>query len=208
MFKHVISSEAELRELMGAASEGSIKKETTYLTDDCRRFIASSPFMLIATSGKDGRCDVAPKGDPSGSFVHVLDEKRLVIPDRPGNKRFDGLRNLFENPQIGLIFLVPGRTETLRVNGRAWITNDPEILDTMPMQGKRPWFAIGVEVEECFLHCGKALIRSKLWEPAAWPDLATVPSGAEIYKSSRNDVSETVEEIERGLVESYRTRLY
>jgi hypothetical protein len=94
------------------------------------------------------------------------------------------------------------------VNGRAWSTTDPEILDTMPMQGKRPWFAIGVEVEECFLHCGKALIRSKLWEPEAWPDLATVPTGAQIYKTSRGDVSETVEEIERGLVESYRTRLY
>ena len=207
MFKSVITSERQLRERMGEANEGSIKKETTFLTDDCRRFIESSPFVLIATSGQDGRCDVAPKGDPGG-FVRVLDEKRLVIPDRPGNKRFDGLRNLFENPQIGLIFLVPGRTETLRVNGRAWITDDPEILDALLKEGKRPWYAIGVEVQECFLHCGKALIRSKLWEPGAWPDLATVPTGAQIYKSSRNDARETVEEIERGLVESYRTRLY
>jgi PPOX class probable FMN-dependent enzyme len=207
MFRNVISSEQELRDLMGAANEGSIQKETTYLTEECIRFIDRSPFMLLATSGKDGRCDVAPKGDPNG-FVQVLDEKHLVIPDRPGNKRFDGLRNLFENPQIGLIFLVPGRHETLRVNGRAWITNDPELLDTMPVQGKRPWFAIGVEVEECFLHCGKAFLRSKLWEPESWPDLATVPTGGELLRGTRRGVGMTTEEIDRGLVESYRTRLY
>ncbi len=207
MFKNLIGSEQELRDLMGAANEGSLKKETTYLTEECIRFIDRSPFMLLATSGKDGRCDVAPKGDPNG-FVRVLDEKHLVIPDRPGNKRFDGLRNLFENPQIGLIFLVPGRHETLRVNGRAWITNDPELLDTMPIQGKRPWFAIGVEIEECFLHCGKAFLRSKLWEPESWPDLATVPTGGELLKGTRRGFDATVEEIDRGLVESYRTRMY
>src|SRR5947207_5157273 len=167
MFRSVITSEQELRDLMGEASEGSIKKETTYVTDECRRFIERSPFMLLATSGSNGRCDVAPKGDPAG-FVRVLDEKHLVIPDRPGNKRFDGLRNLLENPHIGLIFLVPGRQETLRVNGRAWITRDEELLDTMLVQGKRPWFALGVEVEECFLHCAKALVRSHLWETESW----------------------------------------
>jgi len=207
MFRNVITTERELRELMGEASEGAIKKETTFLTDECRRFIERSPFMLLATSGKDGRCDVAPKGDPPG-FVQVLDEKHLVIPDRPGNRRFDGLRNIFDNPHIGLIFLVPGRHETLRVNGRAWITNDPELLDTMPVRGKRPWFAIGVEVEECFLHCGKAFIRSELWEPGAWPDLVTVPSGAAILKASARGLDASLEEIEAGLQESYKTRLY
>jgi PPOX class probable FMN-dependent enzyme len=138
----------------------------------------------------------------------VLDEKHLVIPDRPGNKRFDGLRNIFENPQIGLIFLVPGRHETVRVNGKAWITQDPEILDSMPVQGKRPWFAIGVEVEECFMHCGKAFLRSELWEPTSWPDLATVPSGAEILKGTKRGFDQTVEEIEKYLQEGYRTRMY
>jgi uncharacterized protein len=207
MFRSVITTERELRELMGEASEGSIKKETIYITDESRRFIERSPFMLLATSGANGRCDVAPKGDPAG-FVRVLDEKHLVIPDRPGNKRFDGLRNIFENPHIGLIFLVPGRHETVRVNGRAFITNDPELLDSMPVQGKRPWFAIGVEVEECFMHCGKAVLRSELWEPAAWPDLATVPSGAEILKGTKRGFDQTVEEIETYLQESYRTRMY
>jgi len=207
MFRSVISTERQLRDLMGEASEGSIKKETTYLTDACRRFIEKSPFMLLATSGKDGRCDVAPKGDPAG-FVHVMDDTHLVIPDRPGNKRFDGIRNIFENPQIGLIFLVPGRHETLRVNGRAWITQDDEVLDAMPVQGKRPWFAIGVEVEECFLHCGKAFLRSELWEPSSWPDLATVPSGGQLLKGTPGGVNETVDEINERLLESYRTRIY
>src|SRR5215471_20257130 len=108
MFKNVISSEDELRAIMGEPNPRSLDKETTYLTEACIRFISKAPFMLLATSGKNGRCDVAPKGDPAG-FVRVLDEKHLVIPDRPGNKRFDGLRNIFENPHIGLIFLVPGR---------------------------------------------------------------------------------------------------
>jgi PPOX class probable FMN-dependent enzyme len=207
MFRNVITTERELRDLMGDASEGSIKKETTYLTAECVRFIECSPFMLLATSSANGRCDVAPKGDPAG-FVRVLDEKHLVIPDRPGNKRFDGLRNIFENPQIGLIFLVPGRHETVRVNGKAYITQDPEILDSMPVQGKRPWFGIGVEVEECFMHCGKAFLRSELWEPASWPDLATVPSGAEILKGTKRGFDQTVEEIETYLKESYRTRMY
>jgi len=207
MFRSVISTERELRDLMGEANEGSLRKETTYLTAECMQFIERSPFMLLATSGKDGRCDVAPKGDPAG-FVHVLDETHLVIPDRPGNKRFDGLRNIFENPHIGLIFLVPGRHETLRVNGKAFITQDPEVLDAMPVRGKRPWFGIGVEVQECYLHCGKAFIRSELWEPGSWPDLATVPTGAQLLKGTRRGFDASEEEIAAGLQESYRTRLY
>ena len=173
MFNHVVSTEDELRAIMGEPNPRSLDKETTYLTDACIQFISKAPFMLLATSAKNGRCDVAPKGDPAG-FVRVLDDKHLVIPDRPGNKRFDGLRNILENPHIGLIFLVPGRQETLRVNGRAWITRDEELLDTLLVQSKRPWFALGVEVEECFLHCAKALVRSHLWETESWPDLATL----------------------------------
>ena len=206
MFKSVITSEQELRDLMGEPASRSIDKETTYLTDECVRFIEKSPFMLLATSGKNGRCDVAPKGDPAG-FVRVLDEKRLVIPDRPGNKRFDGLRNIMENPHIGMIFLVPGRQETLRVNGRAWITRDEELLDTMLVQGKRPWFALGVEVEECFLHCAKALVRSSLWQTESWPDLATVPTGAELLRSTPK-IDMPLEELAASLAEGVKARLY
>ena len=210
MFRNVITTEQDLRELMGSPVQRSIDKETTYLTDECIRFIERSPFMLLATSGSSGRCDVAPKGDPAG-FVRVLDNKHLVIPDRPGNKRFDGLRNIMENPHIGLIFLVPGRQETLRVNGRAWITNDPELLDTMLVQGKRPWFALGVEVEECFLHCAKALVRSRLWETESWPDLASVPTGAELLMSATRPYEmtpETLAEVAASLEEGVRSRLY
>ena len=206
MFRSVITSEQELRDLMGEASETAIMKETDYLTDACRTFIARSPFVVIATTGKDGRCDVSPKGDAPG-FVQVLDDHHLVIPDRPGNRRFDGLRNILDTGRIGLIFMVPGRDETLRVNGRAWITRDPEMLVSMQVQGKDPWFGIGVEVDECFLHCGKAFRRSKLWEPASWPDLAAVPSGAEMLKSTGR-TAESIPEIEERLEESYRTRLY
>ena len=139
--------------------------------------------------------------------MRVLDEKHLVIPDRPGNKRFDGLRNIIENPHIGMIFLVPGRQETLRVNGRAFITQDEELLDTMLVQGKRPWFALGVEVEECFLHCAKALVRSHLWETESWPDLSTVPTGAELLRSTPK-IDMPLEELAASLAEGVKTRLY
>ena len=117
------------------------------------------------------------------------------------------MQNIFETGRIGLIFLVPGREETLRVNGRAWITRDPELLGTMQVQGKDPWFAIGVEVEQCFLHCAKAFKRSRLWEPESWPDLALVPSGAQILKDA-SGTRETLEEIEARLAEGYRLRMY
>jgi PPOX class probable FMN-dependent enzyme len=206
MFRDVITSEQELRDLMGEPSEGAVKKETSLLTEQARRFIERSPFLLLATAAQDGTCDVSPKGDPAG-FVRVLDERHLIIPDRPGNKRFDGMRNILETGRIGLIFLVPGREETLRVNGRAWITRDTDLLGTMQMQGKDPWFGIGVEVEQCFLHCAKAFKRSQLWEPESWPDLALVPSGAQLYKDAV-DTSETLAEIEARLAEGYRLRMY
>jgi PPOX class probable FMN-dependent enzyme len=206
MFRDVITNEHELRDLMGEPSEGAVKKETSLLTEQARRFIERSPFLLLATASKDGTCDVSPKGDPAG-FVRVLDERHLVIPDRPGNRRFDGMQNILETGRIGLIFLVPGREETLRVNGRAWITRDPELLGAMQMQGKNPWFAIGVEVEQCFLHCAKAFKRSQLWEPESWPDLATVPSGAQLIKEAVGS-RETLAEIEERLAEGYRLRMY
>jgi hypothetical protein len=206
MFRDVITSTAELRALMGDASEGAIKKEKDFLTEQSRRFIEVSPFVLLATASADGRCDVSPKGDAPG-FVQVLDDRHLVIPDRPGNKRFDGLQNIMNTGRVGLIFLVPGREETLRVNGRAWITRDPELLVAMRFQNKDPWFGIGVEIEECFMHCAKAFKRSHLWEPESWPDLATVPTGAQMLKAATG-TPQTLDQIEEYLDESYRLRLY
>src|SRR5437764_7369246 len=206
MFKQTVTSEKELRDLMGTPSERAIKKESPFIDERSREFIAHAPFLLLATSDATGRCDVSPKGDAPG-FVQVLDDHHLVIPDRPGNKRLDGMRNILENPHVGLIFLVPERGETLRVNGRAAITRDPELLARMEVGGKRPLLAIGVEVEEVFLHCAKAFKRSGLWEPGRWPDLAALPSSARMFRDHMGaDMS--VEEMARRIDEGYRTRVY
>jgi len=159
----------------GEPSEVARRKELPALDPHARAFIARSPFLLLATSGADGRCDVSPKGDAPG-FVRVLDDHHLVIPDRPGNKRLDGMRNLLANPHVGLIFLIPGQDFTLRVNGRAAITREPAMLRSLEAQGKVPLLAIGVEVEEVFLHCARAFRRGKLWEQASWPGPDALPS--------------------------------
>lgn len=179
MFKDVVTSREELRAIFGAPGERAVLKERAHLDVHTREFIARSPFVLLATSNRAGRCDVSPKGDAPG-FVMVLDDTHLVIPDRVGNNRIDGLTNIVENPHVGMIFLIPGREDTLRVNGRACIVRDEEILGRLEVQGKRPKVAIGVEIEECFLHCAKAFKRSGLWNQARWPDVAGLPSMAKI----------------------------
>jgi hypothetical protein len=174
-FTSVVTSEADLRAVGGTPSELACRKQIEGLDAHARAFIAHAPFLLLATAGVAGRCDVSPRGDAPG-FVLVLDDRHLAVPERPGNKRFDSLRNILENPHVGLIFLVPGREETLRVNGRACVARDEGLLERLAVQGKRPHFAIGVQVQEVFLHCAKAFRRSGLWQPAAWPDLAGLPS--------------------------------
>ena len=205
-FKDIVTSEAELRALVGEPSDRAMKKEIQTLDVYARAFIANAPFLLLATSGVDGRCDVSPKGDAPG-FVHVLDDRHLVIPDRPGNRRLDGMRNLLQNAHVGLIFLIPGREDTLRVNGRAWIVRDGDLLDRMAVNGKLPQFAIGVEVEECFFHCPKAFKRSKLWHADQWPSPDIVASFAQML-FDRTKIGGSVEEIQRDLEERYRTQLY
>jgi PPOX class probable FMN-dependent enzyme len=174
-FNSIVKSEQELRDIIGLPTTRAMDKERSRLDMHCRAFIARSPFLLMATSGADGRCDVSPKGDVPG-FVQVLDERRLVIPDRPGNKRIDGMRNLLENPHIGLILLVPGREETLRINGSAWITRDADLLQRCTVKGNVPALAVGVKVEECFLRCAKAFRRSQLWLRERWPEAGALPS--------------------------------
>ena len=207
MFKDVVTSKSQLRELFGHPVERVRLKEHAFLDAHCRAFIARSPFLLLATAGADGRCDVSPKGDAPG-FVHVLDDTHLVIPDRPGNKRFDGMSNLLENPHVGLIFLTPGREDTLRVNGRAWIVRDVEILERLIAMGKRPQAAIGVEVEECFMHCAKAFRRSGLWERERWPDVSELPSPQRILWDHAPVKGGTFEQYERDSKERLRTTLY
>ena len=205
-FKDVVASLDELRVLMGEPSEVALRKDIGRLDEHCRAFIARAPFVLVATADARGRCDVSPKGDAPG-FVLVVDDQHLLIPDRPGNKRFDGMRNLLENPGVGLLFLLPGSEETLRVNGRATIVRDPEWLARLAAQGKTPQLAIAVEVEEAFLHCAKCVKRSGLWEPARWPDREGLASPAQMFRDHAR-LPLSVEELDRRLQEGYRKSLY
>jgi uncharacterized protein len=206
-FENIITTEQELRDIVGFPIERVLKKERGFVDDHCQAFIARSPFLLMATSDRDGRCDVSPKGDVPG-FVHVIDQHMLVIPDRPGNKRLDGMRNLLVNPHIGLIFLVPGREETLRINGRAYISRDPKLLEQFVVQDKTPLLAIAVEVEQCFLHCGKAFRRSQLWSHEHWPPFNALPSLACVLFDQVHPPDLTLQEYERAIEEGYRNHLY
>lgn len=179
MFKDKILSIEELRAVYSQPSERAVMKQRPSLDIHSRAFIALSPFVLVATADEMGGCDVSPKGDAPG-FVRVLNNNHLVIPDRPGNNRLDGLTNLIGNPSIGLLFLIPGRGDTLRVNGRAWIVHDAELLAELSVGGKQPKTAIGVEIKEVFLHCPKAFLRSQLWNPEQWPEADALPSMCEM----------------------------
>ena len=207
MFTHVVTAEDELRALLGAPSPRAIKKDVARLDAHGRAFVAASPFVLLATADADGRCDVSPKGDAPG-FVRVLDDRHLVVPDRPGNKRLDGMRNVLANPHVGMIFLVPGREETLRVNGRACIVRDPALLASLAAKRKTPLVALGVEVEECYFHCPKAFRRSELWEPARWPAPDALPSMACVLYDQVGADGKTLEEYQRESEDGLRRTLY
>jgi uncharacterized protein len=205
-FQDVISTQDELEAVLGRPSERALAKVTGTLDGICRDFISRSPFILIASSDGDGNFDVSPKGDPPG-FVKVLDSHTLAIPERPGNKRADTFRNVLRNPQVGLIFLVPGNRETLRVSGDALIVRDPELRKEMSCSGKVPDLALVVSVREAFMHCAKCMIRSHLWEPALWPSLDGVPSLAEaIVAHAKMDTS--VAELQARIDDDARSRLY
>lgn len=209
-----IRDEATLREMIGKAEGLAAKKSLRRLDRYCRQFIGLSPFLVIGTQSADGRADVSPRGDPAG-FVQVLDDQRIAIPERPGNKRLDTLSNILENPAVGLLFMIPGFEETLRINGRATLSRDPHLLERMTIHNRPPKVAILVRVEEAFLHCAKAFKRSNLWDPAARADRKVMPSlgrmileqVAEAERDSRPDESK-VEQIDQAIEESYGTRLY
>jgi uncharacterized protein len=175
---HAITDRASLRALTGEPGPRPANKVIDRIDPICGRFIAASPFCVMATRGADGLLDLSPKGDPAG-FVAVLDERTLVIPDRPGNRRHDSFENLLVDPSVALIFLIPGHGDMLRVAGRGRITTDPDLLARFPVDGRLPRLAVVIHVEEAFLHCPKAVTRSRLWEPEGWPDRSDVPSLAE-----------------------------
>ena len=205
-FDEVIESKERLREIVGEPMAGPANKTLHAIDEMCAGFIAHSPFLLIATANASGWMDVSPKGDPPG-FVRVLDENTLVIPDRPGNHRADTFTNLLQNDRVGLIFLVPGRQDTLRVSGRARIVRDETLANQMAVRGKAPALLVVVDVEEAFFHCAKCIIRSNLWEAGAWPDVADMASFAEAM-AVHSKLGLTPEQYAERLVVNYRDGLY
>ncbi|GHD41232.1 hypothetical protein GCM10017083_05400 [Thalassobaculum fulvum] len=202
----MVASEDELRSLYGTPSKLAVAKQIDRLDVHARRFIELSPFLVISSQGADGLGDVSPKGDAPG-FVQVLDDRTLLIPDRPGNNRLDTLSNLTANDGVGLLFMVPGVCETLRVNGRARIVADGELLAPTAVRGRLPTAGILVAVEEVYLHCAKALVRSKLWEDDHRVDRRTLPSLAQIISDQVGggfDVAEADARVE----DSLKNRLY
>lgn len=202
--KRVMTEEA-LYEINGTPAEAIVNKHTSYLTPLLEEYISRSPFFLIATSDAAGNCDVSPKGDPPGA-VRVLDERTLLIPDRPGNRRVDGHRNIVQNPHIGLIFIIPNVDETLRINGRAFITADPELLGTMAVKNRAPKLGIVVEIDEVYMHCARAFLRAGMWQPETWPDPDTIPTLAAIICEQKD--LPPPDESGGKRQEEYRSRLY
>jgi len=205
ILQEVVSTEEQIDSFVGKPNSRVLAKVTNSIDALSRGFIARSPFVVIASSDKCGRVDLSPKGDPPG-FVQVLDDRTLAIPERPGNRRADTLRNILQNPKVGLIFLVPGKGETLRVSGTAQIARDLWLREKMAHKGRMPELALVVTVEELFAHCTKCMLRSELWQPQTWnPDgLLTIASAMVAH----GKLELTVEQMQAIAEESIRTRLY
>jgi PPOX class probable FMN-dependent enzyme len=205
-FEQVISSEEELRAILGHPSQRAAEKSIDHIDAHCAALIAHSPFLVIASADADGNMDISPKGDPEG-FVKVLDSKTLVIPDRLGNRRGDTFSNILQNPKVGLYFLAPGYRETLRVSGAAQIVRDTELLESMSVQCKAPTLALVISVETAFFHCAKCVIRSGIWEHEKWGDIDGIPSLAQILIDHAN-ISDSAEEVQKSLDDAYANNVY
>lgn len=207
---HRINSEADLRPMFPERHRLAEQKCQPQLDSHSREFILRSPFLCLGTQNDRGRADVSPRGDPPGS-VKILDDSTLAIPDRPGNNRLDSLVNILANPAVGILFIVPGFEDTLRVNGQAYLSRDPQLLDNLAVDGKTPKLAVIVEVQEVFLHCSKAFRRSKMWDHSTYQDRKEMPTFAKIVMdqigNTPSDQSE-MENIDRAIEEENRTTLY
>jgi hypothetical protein len=205
-FEEVVTTRERLRELNRLPSHRASNKVIGYIDDICRRFIAASPFVIVATRGADGRLDLSPKGDPPG-FVAILDQKTLAIPDRLGNNRLDTFENLLVHPEVGLFFVIPGNGDTLRVSGTGQIVRDRTLQARLAMNGKDPNLVLIIVVDEVFLHCPKCIVRSRLWQPEQWPDRTDVPTLAEAMVA-HGALSETVAEMQAIIDNDGAKRLY
>jgi PPOX class probable FMN-dependent enzyme len=205
-FSDVVTSEAEVRAVSGEVQERAVAKVVQVIDEHSRRFIAAAPFAFVASTCPDGTVDVSPKGDPPG-FVKVLDERTLAIPDRLGNRRFDTYRNILLNPGVGVIFVIPGITYTLRVGGTAIIVRDEALRAKFAVHGKLPDHVLVVAVSRVLSHCPKCMIRSGLWKPEAWPDTSDVPSFAETLIAHAK-LGESIEKVQAAIEAGNRDRLY
>jgi PPOX class probable FMN-dependent enzyme len=204
-----IRSEDELREALGGYAEGrALTKVRPALHELQIEWLKKSPFCVLATSDADGNCDASPKGDPAGNLIHVLDPRTIVIAERPGNKRADGYLNILANPHVGVLALIPGRNDTLRINGRARIVRDAPWFAELEVKGKRPVLAVVISIEQVFSHCPKAFMRSGLWNFSKWPSIEDIPSVAALCVAVQNP-TETLEELETYYApENYEPKLY
>ncbi len=201
-----ITDSDTLTAMIGEPTARARDKERQVLTDLDVAWLASSPFCVVATAATDG-CDASPKGDPAGDLVHVIDERTIALAERPGNRRVDGYRNILQNPYVGLLFLIPGRGDTLRINGRARLVSDADFFDEMVVKGHRPLLAMVVEIDTVFHHCAKAFLRSQLWEPASWAPELKVPRRAVLAQKLERPEN-TVEELDEYYGASYADGLY
>ncbi|ARK32620.1 MSMEG_1061 family FMN-dependent PPOX-type flavoprotein [Halalkalibacter krulwichiae] len=179
--RYALTSKDELRGIIQAPHELVVKKTISVIDEHCERFISESPLFFLSTASAEGKCDVSPRGDYPSS-IKILNKHQLIIPDRPGNRRLDSIHNIIENPNVGLVFVIPGLEEVLRMNGRATVIKDPNILETMSLNGKAPLLGIAVDVEECFIHCPRALKESKVWQPGTWIEKDDFPTITEIFQ--------------------------
>lgn len=202
-----VTTRTELREIYREPSRPAVAKEIDHIDANCAAFIAHSPFVVISTADAEGRCDASPRGGPAG-FVRVLDRRWLALPDLSGNNRLDSFQNLLENDGIGLLFLIPGLDETLRVNGRATVTTDPAVLDACALGQLRPRVVVAVTVEAAYIHCGKALRRAGLWDPDAWPDRSALPTVACMLRDHYGLPDMDVAAVERRLEDSYALTMW
>ncbi|CAL9361793.1 MULTISPECIES: MSMEG_1061 family FMN-dependent PPOX-type flavoprotein [Actinomycetes] len=200
-----LTSTEQLRELYPEPNENALRKEIDHLTDETRALIGCASLVLVGSTDAEGRADVTPRGGPPG-FVAVLDDRTLAIPDATGNKRLDTLQNVVETGRVGLLFVVPGRTTTLRVNGSAFVSARPELLDRLTAVGKPPVSAIVVHIEQAYPHCPKSLMRGNAWQPEKWLPADAQPSSAQVTLAQLNLPGLTVEQIEEIERESLRTR--
>ncbi len=200
-----ITSREQLRAHYAEAKGRAARKTIDHLEAHCRRFIALSPFVLLSTAAADGKGDVTPRGDAPG-FVAVLDDHHLAIPDRPGNNRLDSLENILENPEVGLLFMIPGFMETLRINGTAEIRTDDDLRQPFAVNDRLPASVLVVRVREAFMHCAKSIMRARLWEDDARTDRALMPTIGQIVSDQIGD--ERPQETQDQVIESYRPGLY